>query len=460
MLVDYLTFALFFIIFLFFFIYYYLFKPLSYWKKRGVLGPDPLPFFGNLKESALRRKHVGLAYKEIYNDYPGEKYVGILRMTSPTLIIRDLDIVKHILIKDFEAFPYRGFDFSNEGLGDNLFHANYDTWKAIKHKMTPYFTSEKLKSTMYLLTERGDKFVDYLESICLKQKNQEVIELFQKYTIATIMAFAFGIEVETIYDNFETFKEIDKSFFKSSYWNELDLLFPGIMLKTNSSLFNKLVNRFCYEVVEAVNCQRNGKPSPKNDLMDLMLALKIEGEAKSLKRNNDDDQVCLKVTDHVIAGQVFVFFAAGYGNNSIVLSNAMFHLAKRPEVQDKLFSEIEEVLQRYNGELTYEAIKEMTYLDYTFLETLRFHPTTNSIARYAVKDYKIPETDLIIEKGVSVVISPLAIQHDESIYPNPENFDPERFTPEKSKNRHSCAYLPFGVGPRTCLGECSFVNFT
>lgn len=74
------------------------------------------------------------------------------------------------------------------------------------------------------------------------------------------------------------------------------------------------------------------------------------------------------------------------------------------------------------------------------------------LLRKATVDYKIPQTGTLIEKNTYVIIPVDAIHHDNDIYPNPDKFDPDRFTPESINARHQCAYLPFGDGPRNCIG--------
>lgn len=74
------------------------------------------------------------------------------------------------------------------------------------------------------------------------------------------------------------------------------------------------------------------------------------------------------------------------------------------------------------------------------------------MTRQCVKQYKIPDQDINIEKGIKVVIPILGIHHDEEYFPDPEKFDPDRFNEENSKNRHPYAHIPFGEGPRICIG--------
>lgn len=86
-----------------------------------------------------------------------------------------------------------------------------------------------------------------------------------------------------------------------------------------------------------------------------------------------------------------------------------------------------------------------------FAETLRKYPPSIVLKRCAQIDYEIPDTDLVIEKGVTVLIPVFAIHHDSNYYPDPEKFDPNRFTAEETKKRHPMTWLPFGEGPRNCI---------
>jgi cytochrome P450 len=84
--------------------------------------------------------------------------------------------------------------------------------------------------------------------------------------------------------------------------------------------------------------------------------------------------------------------------------------------------------------------------------TLRFYPPAPMTDRGCTKDYKLPGTDLIIKKGHAVAVPIIGIHHDERYYPNPEKFDPERFSSENKHKINPYTWLPFGSGPRNCIG--------
>ncbi|KAF2887144.1 hypothetical protein ILUMI_19029 [Ignelater luminosus] len=95
---------------------------------------------------------------------------------------------------------------------------------------------------------------------------------------------------------------------------------------------------------------------------------------------------------------------------------------------------------------------DMTYMDKCINETLRKYPPVSVFTRNCTQSYKIPNTDVIIDKHVQVLIPILEIQHDPEYYPEPDKFDPERFSPEDKAKRNHYTWLPFGEGLRSCIG--------
>ncbi|KAJ0175194.1 hypothetical protein K1T71_009335 [Dendrolimus kikuchii] len=430
-------------------IYWYITKTYSYWKNRNVITPKPVPFFGNWKEAAFRRKTKGVIFEEIYKQFPNQKVVGVYRMTTPCLLIRDLDIIKHVMIKDFDLFVDRGVEFSKEGLGANLFHADGELWRTLRNQFTPIFTTSKLKNMLHLMTERGDKFVQYIESF--QNSEQEIHGLVQKYTIATIAACAFGLDFDNMEDKLPILKKVDKMILTPTYSIELDMLFPGILKKLNSSLFPKFVTNFFFNMVRQIISERNNTPSSRKDFMDLLIELKNKGEMQKTRRNEAETKT-LEITESLIAAQAFVFYIAGYETSATTMTFLLYELARNLDVQDKLIAEIDDVISKHNGQITYECLTDMVYLDKVFKETLRMYSIVDPLQRNAVADYKVPGTNVVVKKGQTILVSPRGIHKDPSLYPEPEKFDPERFSTENSANRHPCAYMPFGIGPRNCIG--------
>nr|CAD7580955.1 unnamed protein product [Timema californicum] len=158
------------------------------------------------------------------------------------------------------------------------------------------------------------------------------------------------------------------------------------------------------------------------------------------------------MTDTLLAAQCFVFFLAGFETSATTISCCLHELAVNPDIQERLRKEVDTVLIKHGGQITYEALQDLKYMDAVVYETLRKYPPAGSLTRFCTKDYQIPGTNVNIDKDVKVVIPVYAIHHDPKYYPDPEKFDPERFSTENIKSQPNCTYLPFGEGPRNCMG--------
>jgi cytochrome P450 family 6 len=95
---------------------------------------------------------------------------------------------------------------------------------------------------------------------------------------------------------------------------------------------------------------------------------------------------------------------------------------------------------------------------FPFSETMRIFPSMRALFRRCTKDYKVPNSNFVIEKGTMLFVPVQGIQMDPDIFPDPEKFDPERFSPENRAKMHQCHWMPFGEGPRKCVGECDFLG--
>ncbi|KAK3089747.1 hypothetical protein FSP39_006170 [Pinctada imbricata] len=125
-----------------------------------------------------------------------------------------------------------------------------------------------------------------------------------------------------------------------------------------------------------------------------------------------------------------------------------YNLAMNPECQEKCIEEVDRVLGK--GKPDYDNVLKMEYLDNCMNETLRIQGPASLTNRHVEEDsvvagYKIP-------KDTALNISIYAVHHNPEYWPNPEKFDPDRFTPEEKAKRHPYAFLPFGHGPRNCIG--------
>ncbi|XP_043510700.1 cytochrome P450 6a2-like [Frieseomelitta varia] len=428
-------------------IYYYSVSKLEFWQKRGVKGPRPIPFFGNFKDIFLGRSCIHDCFEKVYYDYKDEPVIGLYAGNNPLLVLRDPDLMKDVLIKDFPKFaertqrPYREV----EPLSEHLFRLEVERWRPLRTRLSPVFTSGKLKEMFHLLLECSEHFGRYLERIIAKGEPIECREISAKFTTDVIGSCAFGIEMNALAAEDSEFRKMGRKVFQTSWKTMI-----RDRLREYPFLF-KLFGRFFVEKDVAAFFTRITKESIDYRIEHNVRRYDFVDSLIDLKQNPDKTRL-LEIDDVLLTAQAFVFFAAGFETSSLTISHFLYELAVNQSIQEKVREEIKNVLQKTNGVVMYDSIKEMKYLDACFQETLRKYPVLVWLSRTALVDYTFSGTKITIPKGQQVFIPVYAIQMDPAVYPNPQVFDPERFTGDNAKSRHPMFFLPFGDGPRNCIG--------
>jgi cytochrome P450 family 6 len=435
--------------------YYYLTVNFDYWTSRGVIGPKPIPFFGNVIDYMLGKKCMGDFYRDIYERYPNQSMVGMFIRRIPVLVLRDPEYIKQVLIKDFAVFAERdGTVFEKaEPMSMHLFRLDAARWRPLRMRLSPVFTSGKLKEMFHLLLNCADHFEKYLHETVSKNDIVECKDLTSKFTVDVIGSCAFGLEMNAMKEKDNKFQQVGIRMFRSS-----PKVMIRIMLREISWLYKHIghflddhdVTKFITDITRNTIEYRKRNNVHRNDFINTLIDLK----------DNPDKLGVDNLTDEFIAAQLFVFFAAGFETSSSTMSFAMYELAKNQLIQEKVREEIKEVLNSTGGEILYDNIKKMSYLEKIFQETLRKYPPVTFLMRKPLRNYTFEGTKIDLKEGQTVIIPIYGIHYDPNIYPDPEVFDPERFSTENIQQRNSMFHLPFGDGPRNCIGARFAINQT
>ncbi|XP_055375631.1 probable cytochrome P450 6a20 isoform X2 [Condylostylus longicornis] len=360
---------------------------------------------------------------------------------APVAIITDLNLIRLILIKDFEYFSNRGM-YHNEKydpLSANLVTIDADKWKNQRTKISPTFSSGKMKFMFPTIKAIGQRLTAHIEKF--EEKDLDIYEIASRYTIDVIGAVAFGIECDSLSNpNSDFYKYGIKGNEKREGRNPLKMMLkiqaPNLARYLGiKDTPNDVIEFFVQTVDNTINYRKKNNVR-RNDFMDIMIEMKNQS----------------KLSFNEIIANCYMFFSVGYDTSSITLAFCIYELVMNSEIQDKIRKEIRSVLDKHNGDLSWEALMEMPYLEQVLKETLRKYPVLAMLGRVATKNYKIPNSNYIIEKGIPVIIPIYEIHHDENIYPNSKVFDPERFSDINVEKRHPMAFLGFGDGPRNCIG--------
>ncbi|KAJ8977038.1 hypothetical protein NQ317_017712 [Molorchus minor] len=439
----------------------------TYWKRKGVPYIEPEFYYGNMKNAIRGETSVAEEFRRYYNELKnrGEKHGGLYNLLTPIYLPIDADLLKRILQTDFDHFVNRGtyMNEKDDPLSAHLFNLEGERWKYLRSKLTPTFTSDtsilgKMKMMFQTLVTCSDGLEEILREHSKLQDAVDIKDVLGRFTTDIIGSCAFGIECNSLRDPNSEFRNIGRETVTPTLsklmLGFLLLIFPKKILQLvgMKSHSNKVISFFRKIVKETIDYREKNNVFRK-DFMHLLLQLKNSG-----KVNDEDNEIQeigsggSSLTVNEIMAQCYVFFLAGFETSSTTMTFALYELALHQDIQNKLREEIRAVLKKHDNKITYESVMDMPYLEKVINETLRKHPPGQAIPRVCNKDYPVPGTNVVIERGTQVVIPILALHRDPEYYPDPEVFDPERFTEENKAKRPASTFIPFGDGPRICIG--------
>ncbi|KAJ0177474.1 hypothetical protein K1T71_007483 [Dendrolimus kikuchii] len=425
--------------------YLYVYKKIHWHYDRcGVKYLPGWPIFGNIIKNTFMKRHIIEEIDEVYRAFPDERYVGFIETTTPTLIIRDPDIMKAITVKDFDHFGNRKDLFAGENdnglFGSSLEMLKVDRWRDMRTTLSPAFTGSKMRTMMPLMIEISKNVVEYLKD--KTSKDFLVDDLIHRYANDVIASVGFGLEVNSLVDKENQFYMIGQTLFDFTLWQRcrffLAAMFPSLKETFKLEVFPRKTRKFFRDLVSNIITYRVQNNVKRPDMIQLLME-----SAKEWKENE-------------LASQVFQFFSSGFEGTAATLILGIHELALNPDVEEKLYQEVKK-FKESNGELKYENLAELNYLDCVFNEMNRKWSVGLFMDRVCTKTYVLPPPTqggkpYTIKPGDGVYNVLNSIHMDPKYHANPEKFDPNRFSDENKHNIKPCTFIPFGMGPRNCIG--------
>ncbi|KAG9479884.1 hypothetical protein GDO78_011748 [Eleutherodactylus coqui] len=426
---------------------YYAIWPYGVFKKYGIPGPKPLPFLGTFLESKDGLFEFDMRcfkkYGKIWGFYDGRQ---------PVLAVMDPAIIKSILVKECYTIFTNRRDFGLNGpIASSVANATDDQWKRIRTVLSPTFTSGKLKQMFPIIKQYGDLLVKNIQK---KVDNKEFIDMkniFGSYSMDIVLSTSFSVNVDSLNNPNDPFVTNGRKLFSISFFHPVVLIalvcpfLVPLLEKMNFCIFPMSVLNFFQDAITTIKKNRQkGDHKNRVDFLQLMV------DAQS--NDNSGGEVAhgyKELTDTEIMAQGLVFIMAGFETTSNTLMFLAYLLATHPDVQTKLQEEIDTILPN-KAPPTYEALMQMEYFDMVLNETLRLYPAAGRIERVCKTTTEI--NGVTIPKGVLTVIPAFVLHRDPELWPEPEEFRPERFSKENKETQDPYTFLPFGAGPRNCIG--------
>nr|QCY50182.1 cytochrome P450 9Q6 [Bombus terrestris audax] len=434
-------------------IYYCATKNHNLFKKHGILHIPPMPLFGNMGSFFAKRSTLQDTILEAYELHPEAKYVGIYESLTPIIVLRDLDLIKSVNMKNFDHFTdHRNFVFKDMDpiFAGMLFSMKGEQWKEQRSILSLAFTSNKVKDMFNLMSECATRYANYLSNLAENEREMEMRDLLTKYTNDVIATCVYGVSVDTIKNPKNVFYTYGKSTTFTSFKKDMAMLaqrnLPWLAKLFQLRFLEKHIAKFFTEQVINTIEERKQNGTYRSDILQLFIDVndkKVPGKGMS--------------TENMV-NHAFSLFFGGTDSVATQTSFLFYLLAENPEILKRLQEEIDETLENNNGQLTYDAIQKMKYLDAMINEAMRLQPITVFLDRLCVKDFELPpalpgEKPFTVKAGMNIWIPVDAIHHDPKHYENPQKFDPDRFLENGKKIINSGAFMPFGLGPRICIGN-------
>jgi cytochrome P450 family 6 len=254
-----------------------------YWKKKKAPYIEPSFPFGNFKDLMHLRKSLAEVFADLYKKLDGEKYGGTYMFTKPGFIFRDPDIIKDVLVKDFASFHDRGFsaDEELEPLSAHLGFLRGDRWRNLRVKLTPTFTSGKMKMMFQTLADCGQELGSILEESGRNEETIEIKDILARYSTDIISSCAFGIESNSLKNPDAEFRQWGRKIFepsiKTSLIRSLSLLIPSSVKVLKLRILDAKISKYFRSMVEDTVNFREKNNVKRNDFMQLLIQIKNQG---------------------------------------------------------------------------------------------------------------------------------------------------------------------------------------
>jgi len=343
-------------------------------------------------------------------------YVQPVIRKAPAFVVNDPDVLKHILIKNNKNYTKGAvFERVKMLLGNGIIVSDGPFWRKQRRMVQPAFNKDTIEHLFAQI------------KIC----NQNLLTTLLASTTAPIDITAVTNEL--------ALEIMLRSIFSTDYDTMIiiDGANPFSILTESSERNLQLAVKFraLTNVIQSVIEYRRANPEEKIDFLAVLMAARDkDGEA---------------MTDKELIDEVMTLIVAGSETSAATMNWVWHSMSQYPEVETKVHAEIDAL--DFSDAPSFEQLSELKYLRQVMDEVLRLYPPVWLYSRKAIEEDRIG--DYVFPAGADIFIAPYFMHRKESLWPNAERFDPERFNETTSKQRHKLAYIPFSAGPRRCIGD-------
>ncbi|XP_023948380.2 cytochrome P450 4c3 isoform X3 [Bicyclus anynana] len=417
-----------------------------------VPGPTYWPLVGNTLETLIPHDKLFIYLRTLNKKYGDVVGFGALDIVA--INIYNPNDIEKILSSTKYIEKQQPYTFLRGWLGEGLLTSYGKKWQRRRKLLTPAFHFNILRRFFRTFEEETEELLKKVEAEVSNERT-DIGKLISNMTLKAVCKTAMGTSMN------EGIQALSAKYFDAiqnlgailvrricTLWLFVDFTYQFTSYARKEQKILKDLHGFTRDVIRQRKTYLKQNPSILNLDYDDETNKKGRLAMLDLLIQNQNEG---GIDDEEIREEVDTFMFRGHDTTSMALTFFIMRLADEPQIQEKIYQEMKSIFGDSDRPATMEDIKEMKYLECCIKESLRIYPSVHYIARYVTEDVELGGYTVPANSIIQIHIYDLHRRED--LYPEPERFVPERFSPENCVNRHPYAYIPFSAGPRNCIGQ-------
>jgi cytochrome P450 len=339
------------------------------------------------------------------------------------------DAIEQLLVTDHRNFvkPYI-YQLLRPTLGNGLLLSEGAFWLRQRRLLQPAFHKQRIDTYAPIVVEYARRLLDRIDAGKPRDLHDDMMQLTANIVTKALLDVDVSDHTDGVAEALDCMMHDFSARFESVW--QLPVWVP-----TPTNLRLKRARGVLNAVIHKIIQQRRAAGGDRGDLLSMLIQARDENNGV--------------MTDRQLRDEVMTLFLAGHETTANALSWTWYLLAQHPEVEDKLRAELQSVLADRTP--TAQDLPRLPYTERVVLESMRLYPPVYGFSRQAVEPCTIG--GFAIPAGTTLIMAQWVLHRDPRWFPDPERFNPDRWTPEFTKQLPKYVYIPFGAGPRVCIGN-------